>query len=120
VRVDAVRDAEGPDLVDRGLGPLRDANRALDTAQRRERRQLRPPRQYEPAVAPGGAATADVLLQDRDVAAGIEALDPERRPEPDVPAADDRNVRAGVALDGRRVRRVAGDLLEPERAMLGQ
>ena len=105
------------DLVDRRLRAARHAQRVRRAAQADERRELRPPGEDEAAVSPRGAAAADVLLEHDDVARGLEPLDPEGRPEPDVAAAQDRDVGARVALERRRVRRVARDLLEPERAV---
>ena len=68
-------------------------------------------------MRPGRASAADVLLEHRDVPRGLERLDPQGRPEPDVAAAEDRDLRARVTLKRRRVGSVAFDLLEPERAM---
>ena len=100
VRVDPVRAAEVPNLVDRRLRVARNGERVRVAAQTDQRGDLGPPREDEAAVAPGGAAAADVLLEHDDVASGVQLADADRRPEPDVAAAEDRDVGAAVALPG--------------------
>ena len=73
VRVDPVRLAEAPDLVDRRLRSARDAHGVRRAAERDERGELRPPGEHEAAVSAGRAAAADVLLEHDDVAATARA-----------------------------------------------
>ena len=70
VAVDPVRGSELAELGD-GVGRLagRPASRRL-AGQLDQRRQLRPPREHEPAVAAARAAAADVRLEDDDVEVG--------------------------------------------------
>ena len=101
VRVDPARLAERPDLVDRGLRPARDPHRVGLAAQPRERGELGPPGEDEPAVSARRAAAADVLLEHHDVARGLEPLHAEGRPQAHVSAAEDGDVGARVALQRR-------------------
>ena len=81
-----------------------------------QRLDVPPRRGEEAAVAPAGAAAADVLLQQRDAHRGFAGRELDRRPEPGEPPADDADVGGHVRLEGRA--RFAGvraeRLLEPE------
>ena len=118
VRVDAVLLAERADLVDGLLAGVRERERPLGAAELDERAELGPPGDREAAVAAARAAAADVLLEHDDVARRLALLDADRRPEPGVAAAHDRDVGARGALE-RRCGGLVGreGLVEPERAM---
>jgi hypothetical protein len=116
VRVHALALAECPDLLDGVLRGLRQPERLVLTDPLDQRGDLRPPREREAPVSPGRPAPADVLLEDDDVRRRLELLDPERRPEPRVAAADDADIRLRVLeelLGGDAVLRAQG-FLEPE------
>jgi hypothetical protein len=112
--VDAVLGAERLDAVDGLLGRARDPHALLLAARLDERPELRPPGREEAAVPPAGPAAADVGLDDGDVAAGLELLDPKRRPKACVAAADDADVGRDVPLE-RRLRLVRPRLVQPPR-----
>ena len=109
-----------PIVVDGGGGRAAQPDRLLGAAARDEARQLRPPRQHHAAVAARGAAAADVALEHHDVARRVALLDPDRRPQADEAAAEDRDVGARGALERRRGRRVAERLAQPQRAVSSQ
>ena len=117
VSVDAVGLAEGPDLPDRRLRVAGHAEGVLRPAERDERGELRPPGKHEPAVTARGAAAADVLLEHDHVAGRLEPLDADRRPQPHVAAAENRDVGARAPFERRSVRRIARDFLQPERTV---
>src|SRR4051812_34351877 len=117
-RVDAVLAAERADLLHRRVGRVRHREPALAAAQLDQRPELGPPGDREAAVATAGAAAADVLLEDDDIARGLALLDADRRPEAGVAAAHDRDVGARGALERRCGGLVRGQrLVEPEGAM---
>ena len=82
VGVDVVLGAERLDAVDGLLGGPRDPHALLLAARLDQRPELRPPGRQEAAVSPAGTGAADVGLDDGDVAAGLELLDPKRGPRP--------------------------------------
>ena len=122
VGVDAVLGAERLDAVDGLLGGPRDPHALLLAARLDQRPELRPPGRQEAAVSPAGTGAADVGLDDGDVAAGLELLDPKRGPETRVAAADDADVGRLLAFQrSRRPSVVDGErLLEPERTVHGR
>ena len=115
------RPIPGVDLVvttpvaDPAHGILR---RATDGQRRRvasalaERLDVPPERLAEASVPPARAVSTHSRLEQRDLDAGLENEQVPRRPEAEVPAADDDDIRARVALERARRRDRAG-LLEP-------
>ena len=63
--------------------------------------ELVPPAAGETAVAPAGAAAADVLLQDHDAQVGVALGEEERGPQAGETAADDHDVGVDVTRQGR-------------------
>ena len=82
---------------------------------RERRRGERAPVRLEEAAVPPARPVADVLgLEHDDAQRGIAAPQRQRRPEPGVAAADDRDVRLGVAGERRRLR-IGRSLVQPPR-----
>ena len=75
-------------------------------------RRVAPERLAEAAVPPARAVSADLGLEQDDVGVRLELEQVPRRPEPEVAATDDDDVRRGVALERARRDDLAG-LLEP-------
>ena len=75
MRVDALPLAERAELVDGLRRDAHEAERLLLPGALDERLDLRPPREREPAVAPGGPAAADVGLDEDDRRSGLELAD---------------------------------------------
>ncbi len=100
--VHAVRRRPAADLVDRVVDGLRGGHGPGDPVPLDQRRQLVPPAGGEPAVAPGRPTTADVGLEEDDPRARRLLGDPDRRPQPGVPATDDGHVRRRRAAQRRR------------------
>ena len=97
--VDPVSAAERLDLGQRELGGLRQANALLRPAKANEGLELGPPREREASVSTRGAAPAEILLDDGDVARGLALFQEESGPEPDVAASGDRHVGAEVGCE---------------------
>src|SRR5207245_1780989 len=79
-----------------------------------ERSELRPPREHEAAVAPAGAAAADVRLDDDDVDRRFALLQSQRRPESRVSTPGDADIGSNVSLECRRVLFPCERLVEPQ------
>jgi hypothetical protein len=107
-----VRLAELPDSGDDPVGRPGDLERALIAELVAKTRQVAPVAVDEAAVAAARAAPALVRLEEDDVEARVALLQRERRPEPGIAAANDRNVGFGVTLQRRR-RLFCARLLEP-------
>ena len=117
VAVDAVGACELSELGHGVRGLAADLQRSGLAGQLDQRRELGPPGQGEPAVATRCAAAADVGLEHHDVEVGGRLLEAKRRPQADVPAADDRHVGARRPLERRGVLAAGQRLLEPQRAV---
>jgi len=115
LRVDPVLGAEASDGKDRLLGLAQQAAAFLTAAHGEQCQCLRHPCHDEPAVAAARATAADVGLDDGDVGAGLELLDPQRAPEPGESATDDAHVRAPIRVQRPEIAVLARQcLLEPE------
>ena len=114
VRVDIVGLAEFLDLADGRRRGSSQAQRLILAALRGQRADLRPPGHDEAAVSPGGAATADVALDDGDTAVRLELQQAQRGPEANEAAADDGHVDFERAFQGRQRSQLGGDFLQPQ------
>jgi len=114
VRVDSVGLAEFLDLADGRRRGTRQAQRLILAALCGQGTDLRPPGHDEAAVSPRGAAAADVTLDDRDAAVGLEFQQTQRGPEANEAAADDGHVDIEVAFQGRQRSQLGGDFLQPQ------
>ena len=97
--VDALGLAPGADRAHAVRRRLAGGQRALVAEPLAQRRQVRPQRLAEPAVAAARAVAADVGLEQHHARAALEQVP--RRPHAGVAAADDHDVRGQVAGGGR-------------------
>ncbi len=122
VGVDPVAVAKGADLADSIGRRTAEPPPFLLAAELDQRPELGPPRQDEPAVAPARPGAAEVRLQQYHIDRRIELLEPQRRPQPGVTAADDANVGPlrsdeGGRLDPLGLRFEGHRLVQPERPL---
>ena len=100
-RVDLVLVAPPPDGCDALVGCACDPQAEVRAVEADELLELVPEAVHEPAVAAARSATADVLLQEHDVQAGIAFLQEPGAPHPRVAAAEDHDVGGRVAHERR-------------------
>jgi hypothetical protein len=117
VGIDSISSAGFSNLIDSQFGTARDTQRLLNAEEFRQRGKLGHPGQNEPAISARGASAANILLKDDHFARGRVPFDSNDSPESNETAAHDRDVRFDFSPQRWRLRRVAGDFLQPERTM---
>lgn len=100
MRIDPVFGAELAQFMDRALGALAKEARLLLIAEAAQGADLRPPGHDEAAIAPGGAAAADILLEEHDAGIGLQLLQGDGRPEAYETAADHQHVDRMLSFQG--------------------
>ena len=111
-RVHVVRLAPGADPAHGVLRGAADGERRSVAGVLAQRRRVAPERLAEAAVPPARAVPAYRRLEYEDVGLGLEREQLPRRPEAEVPAPHDDDVRDGVSVERTGRRHLAG-FLEP-------
>ena len=117
VGVDPMLPAKLPDLIDGQFGTARDSQRFVNAKEFCKRGKFGYPGQSEPAISARSASPANILLENGHIARGRLLFDSNGSPESNETAAHNRDVRFDFSLQSWCVRRVAGNFLQPERAM---
>ncbi|MCY1408371.1 hypothetical protein D9M71_236910 [compost metagenome] len=93
--------AELAQLGDGPLGTLAEKPCLVGSAEGAEGADLRPPGHHESAIAPGGATTTDILLEDHDAAVRLVLLDGQGGPESNESAANYCHLGLALAFERR-------------------
>jgi hypothetical protein len=99
--------AEHADCSDAFAQRPADRYAAIAAEQVNQSVELIPPASREPAVAPTGTATTDVLFENEDVNPGMSLGQVIGRPQNGVTPSDDNDVSGVVAVNGRQAGWVA-------------
>jgi len=117
VGIDSISSAEFSNLIDSQFGTARDSQRLLNAEEFRQRGKLGHPGQNEATISARGASAANILLKNDHFARERVLFDSNGSPKSNEAAAHDRDVRFDFSPQRWRLRRVAGDFLQPERTM---
>ncbi|MCY1296035.1 hypothetical protein D9M70_454030 [compost metagenome] len=101
LRINLVLTAEAANFVDSGFGGLANPACLLLATDAHHGQILCPPVGRDAAVAPTGAGTATVTLDDHDPPGRIGLLEPNGRPQPEISSTDDADVSLFITFKRR-------------------